>query len=246
VGIGDPVPGGGWRGFGPLLADALGSQVRYQNLSFTGARVSTMRQRQLPMALRREPDAAVIVVGMNDTLRSDFNPIQLREDLDHVVSALVAVGADVVTVRFHDHGRVFRIPGPLRRTLSHRVGQLNEVIDAVVARHGVACVDLDTVAGAYDLSSWAVDRLHPSELGHRMLAREFAAELERAGWLVPEPVSMVCSGGRKITPLHHLAWLVFKGIPWLVRRSRDLVPHALGILLRSLLTGREEAERIAS
>ncbi|MBO0852117.1 MAG: SGNH/GDSL hydrolase family protein, partial [Pseudonocardia sp.] len=40
VGIGDPLPGGGWRGFGPLLLDSLGApgSVRYANLAFPGAR----------------------------------------------------------------------------------------------------------------------------------------------------------------------------------------------------------------
>ncbi|MET1073733.1 MAG: anti-sigma factor antagonist [Umezawaea sp.] len=221
VGIGDPVPGG-WRGFGPLLAASF---TDYRNLSFAGARIGCVRTRQLPEALAARPDAVVVLAGMNDTLRSDFDPVRLHDDLDHVVGALRAVGAAVVTVRFHDHSRVFRLPGPLRRALSDRIASLNAVVDAVVARHGIGCVDLEHLPGAYDPSTWSVDRLHPSELGHRRLAREFAILLG-AG-----EVGLECTGGVRITPLHHAAWLLVKGIPWLWRRSRDLVPLVVRIIL---------------
>ncbi|HYZ35592.1 MAG TPA: hypothetical protein VE673_02545 [Pseudonocardiaceae bacterium] len=47
VGLGDPVPAGGWRGFGPLLVAALGApgEVRYRNLSVMGARMADLRPR---------------------------------------------------------------------------------------------------------------------------------------------------------------------------------------------------------
>ncbi|NUT46778.1 MAG: SGNH/GDSL hydrolase family protein [Saccharothrix sp.] len=231
VGVGDPVPGG-WRGVGPLLAAAL-PDARYLNVSFTGARVSSVRHEQLPEALSARPDAAVLLVGMNDTLRSDFDGRRLHLDLDAVVGALVAAGAVVVTARFHDHSRVFRLPGALRRALRSRISELNEVVDAVVRRHGIECVDLDLMEGAYAAQTWAVDRLHPSETGHRRLAAAFAARLARAGCEVPGEVSQVCTGGLRTTPLHHVGWLVFKGVPWLWRRGRDLVPYAAAILYRS-------------
>jgi lysophospholipase L1-like esterase len=221
VGIGDPVPGG-WRGFGPMLGAAFPD---YHNFSFAGARIGDVRTRQLPSALAAGPAAVVLLAGMNDTLRSDFDPVRLHHDLDHVVQALRTAGAAVVTVRFHDHSRVFRLPGALRRALSGRVAALNEVIDAVVARHGIGCVDLDLLPGAYDPSTWSVDRLHPSELGHRRLAAAFADVLDSA------PVSLELTGGARVTPLHHAAWLVAKGLPWLWRRSLDLVPMVVRIML---------------
>ncbi|WP_158843732.1 SGNH/GDSL hydrolase family protein [Saccharothrix deserti] len=231
VGVGDPVPGG-WRGVGPLLAAAF-ADARYLNVSFTGARVASVRHEQLPKVLPARPDAAVLLVGMNDTLRSDFDARQLHVDLDAIVGALVAAGSAVVTVRFHDHSRVFRLPGALRRALRSRIRELNEILDAVVRRHGIGCVDLDLMDGAYSMETWAVDRLHPSELGHRRLAAAFAARLAEAGCEVPGRVSLVCTGGLEVTPLHHVGWLVVKGIPWLWRRGRDLIPYAATIMYRS-------------
>ncbi len=237
VGLGDPLPAGGWRGFGPLLAAALGvaSEVRYTNLSFTGARIGGLRHRQLPGALAVRPDVAVILAGMNDTLRSDFDPVALHDDLDVTVATLQASGAVVVATRFHEHGRVFRLPGPLRRVLHHRVGQLNDATEQVVTRRGALCLDLHLMPGVYDTVAWSVDRLHPSELGYRMLASGFADLLAGAGIAVPHPVDLTCSGGRQLTTAHHVAWLVCWGVPWLGRRGRDLLPHAAVLVLRDLL-----------
>ncbi|WP_253828817.1 SGNH/GDSL hydrolase family protein [Prauserella aidingensis] len=236
VGLGDPLPGGAWRGVGPLVAEALGVPAdRYANVSFTGARVGCVRTVQLPGVLDTAPDVAVVIAGMNDTLRSDFDTSALADDLDTTVSALQDAGTTVVTVRFHDHGRVFRLPGPLRRAHATRVDALNDVVDTVVARRGALCVDLDVLPGAYDLDSWSVDRLHPSERGHRLLALAVTEALAGEGFAVPEPVSLVCSGGASARTVDHVAWLLGKGVPWLWRRGRDLVPHAAGIVARDLV-----------
>ncbi|TQJ01228.1 lysophospholipase L1-like esterase [Amycolatopsis cihanbeyliensis] len=233
VGLGDRIPGG-WRGVGPFVAEALGVDAdRYLNTSFTGARMRCVRDEQLPAALDHRPDVALVIVGMNDTLRSDFAPAVLAERLDDVVGALRAVGATVVPLRFHDHGKVFRLPRPLYRALKSRIDELNEAIDLVVARHGVPCLDLATVPGTYELPAWSVDRLHPSEFGHRLLARGFTDVLAEAGFAVPEPVTLERSGGVATSTLEHVGWLLVKGVPWLWRRGRDLVPHAASIMLRS-------------
>lgn len=234
VGLGDRLPGGGWRGVGPLTASALGvSGDRYLNRSFTGARMRCVRTRQLPAALVHRADVALVVAGMNDTLRSDFTAAAVGADLDGVVSALLEAGTVPVPVRFHDHGRVFRLPRSLHRALRSRIDDLNEAIDEVVTRNRVPCVDLGGLPGTYELASWSVDRLHPSELGHRLLARAFTEQLRGEGFAVPAPVSLTCSGGAAPSALDHVAWLVAKGIPWLWRRGRDLVPYAAGIMLRS-------------
>lgn len=247
VGIGDPAASGGWRGVGPLLADALGVEgPAYLNTSVTGARMRCVRESQLDAALTHRPDVAVLIVGMNDTLRSDFDADEMAADLDAVVTTLAEAGTAVLTVRFHDHGKVFRLPGPIRRALRARIDELNGVIDGVCALRGTACLDLVGLPGAYDLDTWSVDRLHPSERGHRMLALGFADLLHVAGFAVPNPVTLECSGGAVVRRRDHLGWLVAKGLPWLWRRSSDLLPYAASILARSALetlTRRAEDER---
>lgn len=235
VGLGDPLPGGGWRGFGPLLRDALGAGTLV-NPARTGARMACVRREQLPVALAARPQVAVLVAGMNDTLRADFDPAALHADLAATVAALHGAGAHVLLVRYHDHGRVFRLPAPLRRALRRRIDALNEAVDAVAAttrgRTGVLALDL--LPGCYERPAWAVDRLHPSEAGHRLLASGFATLLAAAGFAVPRPVPLECAGGRAVTAADRAAWLVVKGAPWLARRGRDLGPVIVQGLLAEL------------
>jgi lysophospholipase L1-like esterase len=236
VGLGDPLPGGGWRGFPVLLRDALGAP-ELVNPSFTGARMGDVRRRQLQPALAAVPDVAVLFVGMNDTLRSDFDPDVLGADCAAVVTALRGVGAHVVLLRYHDHTRVFPLPAPLQRALQRRIVALNAATGAVAAQDpaGIDVLDLDLLPGGYDRDAWAVDRLHPSERGHRMLAAACADLLGAAGFAVPYPVSLDCAGGREVTALHRAAWLVLKGVPWLVRRGRDFGPVIFHSLVNELV-----------
>ncbi|WP_410654814.1 SGNH/GDSL hydrolase family protein [Amycolatopsis sp. lyj-112] len=232
VGLGDPLPGrGGWRGVGPLVAEALGVEPDgYLNASFTGARMGCVLTKQLPAAAAHRPDVALLVAGMNDTLRPDFSAEKIAADLTEVIRSLAAVGTTVVPVRYHDHGKVFRLPQSLRRALSERVAELNAAIAGVVEREGVPCLDLELLPGAYDLTAWSVDRLHPSELGHRMLATGFTEHLAVAGFSVPRPVSLTCSGGVDPSTAGHVGWLVLKGVPWVWRRGREFVPYAAVIM----------------
>ena len=236
VGLGDPLPGGRWRGFAPLLAEAAGVDVEtsFLNLSFTGARMAAVRKSQLPGAIASRPDVAVVIAGMNDTLRSDFDPVQMRDDFAAIVDALSGNGCPVLTVRYHDHTQLFRLPAPLQRALRQRISALNAVIDQVVADHDVVCLDLEDMPDVYDPAAWSVDRLHPSEYGHRCLAWAFAGVLAGAGRAVPESVSLACSGGVPCTRGRRAWWLASQGVPWLWRRGRDLVPYAAAIMAKDL------------
>jgi lysophospholipase L1-like esterase len=231
VGLGDPIPDKGWRGFAPLLAEAL-APAKLVNLSVNGARLGSVRRDQLPAAVAARPDVAIVLAGMNDTMRSDFDPARLHADLDRIITGLTETGALVVTIRYHDHGRVFRLPGPLRRVLTERIAELNALFDVVARRHDTRIVDLGELPGIYHKTAWSIDRLHPSELGHRILANALATRLAEAGLPAGE-VSLVCAGGLVTSTWQHVGWLIVKGIPWLVSRSRDLVPHFTGVLLRT-------------
>jgi len=87
---------------------------------------------------------------------------------------------------------------------------------------------------------WAVDRLHPSERGHRLIARRFHEQLAAAGLsvgLAPDPEP----SNPPPTRLAELGWMATKGTVWVIRRSRDLVPGLLAMAVREWL-GRQ-AER---
>ena len=123
VGIGDPLHGGAWRGWAGILAEQLAGQqqVTYANLAVTGATVMSVRERQLGEAVRLRPHLASLIVGINDAMRSTWDPGRVRDDVFACVSALADAGAMVMTTRFHDHGEVFGLPRVLRRPLWRRI-----------------------------------------------------------------------------------------------------------------------------
>ncbi|MFC6341738.1 GDSL-type esterase/lipase family protein [Nocardioides hankookensis] len=144
-GIGDPVPGG-WRGWARLLAGALATSydVSSCNVAVSGATATSVRAEQLDTALAHRPDVASLVVGINDTMRSAWDPARVRDDLMTCADALHGSGALLLTARFHDHGSVFGLPGVLRRPLAERIETVNRVYDEI---HATYAGDANTAAG---------------------------------------------------------------------------------------------------
>jgi len=195
LGIGDPVrpavPGGPrWRGWAVLLADSL-DQPSLHILAASGGRAADVESTQLPRALQLRPDVASVVFGINDTLRPGFDPDGFAATAAHVVGALRAAGAEVLTMRLPDPGRMLGLPGPLARPLARRAHQLNYVMDGIADRFGTLHFDAASDPETYDRRMWAVDRLHPSERGHRLIARRFHA------LLAAQPVGRVRLAGHQ-------------------------------------------------
>jgi lysophospholipase L1-like esterase len=238
LGVGDPirVPGRSgvtWRGWAALLAGGL-QDAQLHILASNGARAADIERVQLPRALRLRPEVASVVFGVNDTLRSSFDPDQIAAAATHTISSLRASGAQVLTMRLPDPGKMLGLPGALARPLARRAHRVNAVMDSLAKRFGTLHFDAANDAEVYDPRMWAVDRLHPSERGHRLIARRFHAQLSAAGHPVgpapgAEPENPPPTRGAE------LAWLATKGTVWLVRRSTDLVPGLLAMALREVM-----------
>jgi lysophospholipase L1-like esterase len=218
-GYGDPMPGGGWRGWAVLLAEALGADLH--NLAVSGARIGDVAERQLPVALDLRPTHASVLVGMNDTLRGDFDPVALGYRLTDMVEQLTAGGATVMTARLPDPGRMFGLPGAIARPLGRRMEALNEVLDRIATDH--ATIHVDLAGSAYHRNNWSVDRLHPSERGHRLLAHRFALAMRDAGHPVPALPGLEATNPEP-TVGQRVWWMATQGNRWLLRRSTDLFP----------------------
>jgi lysophospholipase L1-like esterase len=233
AGIGDPVPGGGWRGWAALLAGVLApaGDVALSNFAICGATVQHVRLVQLGPALAVEPTVASVLVGVNDTLRRDFDPDRMAADLDDVVGALAAAGATVLTARMPLPVLAADLPVMLRRPLADRIGALNVVLDAVAARHGTLHLDLHGHPSACERLTWSIDRLHPSERGHRLVACGFADLLADAGWpLVGRPG--VDPDGDGAGSWVHTWWLARQAAAWVAERCADLGPSLAGAAVR--------------
>jgi hypothetical protein len=75
---------------------------------------------------------------------------------------------------------------------------------------------------------WSVDRLHPGERGHRLLARCFAEALAERGF----PVTAVPALEPENPPptrSAQLRWLATNGSRWMLSRCTDLVPSLAGM-----------------
>jgi lysophospholipase L1-like esterase len=227
AGFGDPHPdGGGWRGWAALLGGGLGPDVSFHNLAVSGACAVDVARSQLPAALALRPELASVLVGVNDTLRGDFDVVSIGAALDQTVGSLRATGAVVLTGCLPDPGRMFRLPGALARPLGRRVAALNALAHRVAARHGTVHLHIPEQPGVYDPRVWSIDRLHPGERGHRLLARAYFDLLAAGGFPVgskpaAEPTSPPPSAWAQA------GWLLTKGTQWLYARSTDLVPFLL-------------------
>jgi lysophospholipase L1-like esterase len=259
LGIGDPVrlppvevPGvgraprkgpRGWRGWAVLLAETVPACALH-NVAGNGACMAELERDQLPRALRLRPDVASVVIGVNDTLRPNFDPDRIGAAAAHTIGALRASGADVLTMRLPDPGRMLGVPGVLARPLARRAHQVNDVMDQMAARFGTLHFDAATDAAVYDPGMWAVDRLHPSERGHRLIARRFHALLAQAGHQVGPP-----PGAEPLnqppTKAEQLAWMATKGTAWVARRSTDLVPSLLAMAFAEWRSGQAADPELA-
>lgn len=232
VGLGDPVAGDGaharpsWRGWAALLAQGLGTAVEFHNLAEVGAQSHTLAARQLPTALALRPTVAAVIVGVNDTLRGSFHIGRTGEALSQTIRELRACGAHVLTCSLPDPGRMLRLPKSLARQLARRIRAVNAVTAELAVLHDTIHFDACARDDLYDRHMWSVDRLHPSEAGHRLLARSFADLLAGRGVPVLDPPSPVPTSPSP-TRAESVRWMATKGTTWVMDRSTDLVPTLL-------------------
>ena len=69
------------------------------HLATLGALAADVERVQLPAATALRPEVASVVVGINDTLRGDFDPERTGAAVDHTVAALRAAGGTRVAVQ---------------------------------------------------------------------------------------------------------------------------------------------------
>jgi lysophospholipase L1-like esterase len=236
IGMGDPAPHAPkdvWRGWVRLLADGL-PDPELHNLAVLGAQAKHVERDQLPAALELRPDIATVVVGINDTLRAGFAPERTGQSVARTVAALRASGAEVLTMRLPDPARMFGLPDALARPLSRRMRGVNAELDRVAAQFGTLHWDASGDPESYDRRNWSVDRLHPNERGHRLIACRFWDQLAAAGHPLaqrPDPIPASPPPARR----DEVLWMATKGTKWFLRRSVDLIPYLLFMAAREAL-----------
>ena len=90
----------------------------------------------------------------------------------------------MLTVRLPDPAQMFGLPSGLARPLSRRMRAVNAEMDRIAAHYGTVHWDASTDPETYDRRNWSVDRLHPNERGHRLIACRLWDRLAAAGFPV--------------------------------------------------------------
>ena len=102
-------------------------------------------------------------------------------------------------------------------------------------RDGTLHFDAASDPAAYERRNWSVDRMHPNERGHRLIARRFHALLAESGFPVGQAPDLEPTSPPP-TRLAEIGWMATKGTAWVVKRSTDLVPALLALAVRERLT----------
>jgi lysophospholipase L1-like esterase len=216
------------RGWAWYVAQNFLDQCRYQNYSRPGAQSEEVLQVQLPRAIGDEPDICAVIVGGNDLLRNGFHPEKLYQNLSSTCQELLSRGAEIVMVELHDPNQLLRLPTLLRRVLKRRVDAVNAVYRKIEREFDVIIISTRSIVDVHNKKNWHIDRMHPGPLGHQILAREICQQLQHRGWSVtlPELIDQPLEARSK-----RLIWLVRNGLPWFLKRSLDLLPAMIALML---------------
>jgi lysophospholipase L1-like esterase len=227
-GTGDEIKAGQFRGWAGFLADAFQEGCDYFNFSRPGAKSNEVVATQLPKALRQNPDICAVIVGGNDLLRNDFDPVLLYNNLRSCCQQLLAMGSEIIMVELHDPNQLLKLPKLMRQVLSRRVNAVNAVYRKVALEFEIVTVKTRAINNVHDRKNWHIDRMHPGPQGHFMLARNIADQLRKRGWAISMPYQLTLthrSRSEKIT------WLLRNGTPWFFKRSFDLLPAAMILMI---------------
>lgn len=227
-GTGDEIKAGQFRGWAGFLADAFQEGCDYFNFSRPGAKSSEVLTNQLPKALRQNPDICAVIVGGNDLLRNNFDPVLLYNNLRSCCQQLLAMGSEIIMVELHDPNQLLKLPKLMRQVLGRRVNAVNAVYRKVALEFEIVTVKTRAINNVHDRKNWHIDRMHPGPQGHFMLARHIADQLRKRGWAISMPYQLTIthrSRSEKIT------WLLRNGTPWFFKRSFDLLPAAMILMI---------------
>ena len=226
-GVGDNSTDGnpdvpGWVG---RVAQDLAAK-QYINLSKNGARAHTVVSTQLVSTQFFNPDLVCVCVGMNDVMRGNYSPVQIRDSIRTLIQELNAIGAVVVMLGLPDPSKVAFAPKRVKKVLSRRVQNLNEILQDVSAKEDALFIAGWEQKEVYERSFWHVDRMHPSSLGHQLIA-----DLIRNHLNLPLRVANTLPTQSIRTQKDDLIWLLTSGTKWLLKRSIDLIPTLIYLIM---------------
>lgn len=162
-----------WPAYLSNLLAGVGLPVVHHNLSCFGATAREIHELQLPAALELDPALVSVNCGANDVL-FDVDPDvpACAAHLDEMLSKL-RIGAPQAMVFTITYGEFFRfVPWRPRSKRRLEIGMLalNDAIVDITREHGYTCVDVSGEPQVGDPACYALDGIHASVYGHRLIS----------------------------------------------------------------------------
>lgn len=221
---GDAIPsvGAGWAG---RVAHDLGV-ARFLNVARNGARARHIVKHQLSAAIAFNPHLVLMCIGTNDVLRGDFSKEEIKYSLVEVIEQLRESKSVIVLLGLPDP--IKTAPGPLalRKILSTRVQVVNRVLMELASENNLVFVPTWNSRIAHERRMWHVDRMHPSALGHQHIA-----DVVRRHLSLPRRSRKKLPTQSNASRTFELYWLITNGTKWFAKRSIDLVPGLIWLMI---------------
>ena len=214
--------GPGWVG---RLAHDLEAKS-YINLSKNGPRATPVMNEQLVNATFFRPNIVCICVGMNDVMRGNFSKVQVHEALVNLIQTFNEFNALVVLLGLPDPAGTVVAPKSIKRVLSRRVAILNQISMEVAQSENGIFISGWNNPDVYQRNFWHIDRMHPSAEGHEKIA-----DLIRTTLNLPLRAKSHLPIISLRTKAKDLKWLALNGSKWFLKRSIDLIPTLIYLLI---------------
>ena len=239
LGIGDAAVPGVGAGWAAHVAHSIGASS-FANLAENGTRARSLGLSQVPTGLMQRPDVVLLTVGGNDVLRGDFSPPEITERVSDALARLRRPGREIVMISLDKIAAFDLLGRRVSTVMARRVGQVNGALGRAAAGTDVHWINGAEVFAHLGASAWHIDRIRPSAEGHRALAEAALGELASR---YPQ-VRPINAPGARPSLVARAWWLARQGLPWLAKRSRDLIPQMAQVVTHELLEERRAKVRI--
>lgn len=187
VALGDSFTAGNGLAEGQRWPDILAAELaagrdrfEYLNLARDGADSRDVLA-TIPLAIDLQPDLITMACGANDVLlstRPDLAGFEGR--FDFMLEELRRIpGARILVSTYPDGWQMPGIGPRTARRIDQGIRAVNRSIIELAFAHGIPCMDVTSHPGVKEPGNLDADGLHPSRLGHRRAAVEYAAALNR-------------------------------------------------------------------
>ncbi len=181
------------EGYAKKVAEAVGilypkTEIEFINRGISGNRVGDLFDRYEEDILAIKPDIISILIGINDTWRRyDSNDETLPVDFKHIYNTLLSdIKRDLPDTKIiiMEPFLLNSVPERIlwREDLDPKIGIVRELArkyaDAYIATDGLL---LQYIVSGYTDEEIAADSVHPTDIGHALIAREYLKVLGELG-----------------------------------------------------------------